>query len=727
MSWASTSYSIDESQAGKNLETPTKMERVAGIQTGGSERAFDLYMKARYLSEKHAGHGVVFASGTPISNSMVEMYTSAATSTPKAYGARGIEHFDGWAATFGEVVDTMEISPDGASLRPRSRFAKFVNLPELIQMFRAFADVQTAGHARPARPAAGRRQAPDGRLPDVGRAEGAAGRLWSKRYERLRNEKVDPREDNALAITTDGRKLALDGRMLQPGPDFPGSKINALVANVARIWKQTGADAGHADDLLRHGREPDALGLLGLRRDRRKAERKPASPAHQIAIMGDADTDAKKQALFEKVRQGTVRVLIGSTAKMGTGTNVQKRLVALHHLDAPWKPAEVEQREGRILRQGNTNEEVSIFRYVTEGSFDAYMWQALETKARFIAQVMSGDCAVRKAEDIGGQELSYAEVKAIASGNPAVLTLAETDAELQRLSILRKNHFDEQYLAKRNLRDLPDEIRRLTDRVNGLSADMATIAANEEVPLPGMETLTGRMKNLPEKVERMRRFPLGKAHGLEFGMVMHPMGGTDVYMEGVVTCREQMTREHPGPRAVLNAVGRILDDYEHERRSLTGRIAIKDGQLRDYEARLGTTFAHTEYQRELEALRDQLRVGLSEKPPEGGTPVAELADRIRELRERNTVEAAPERTGTRKAVRAERPVTARIRERAAERPAVIEAESPVVEVKPEPVSVPEPVVVEEPRVITLPEPVRPDYRQSVARRRQGNEAQLRLF
>ena len=237
-----------------------------------------------------------------------------------------------------------------------------------------------------------------------------------------------------------------------------------------------------------------------------------------------------------------------------------------------------------------------------------------------------------------------------------------------------------------------------------------------------METLGNRMKDLPERVDRMRRFPLGKAHGLEFGMVIHPMGGTDVYLEGVVTCREQMIRDHPGPRAVLNAVGRILDDYEHERRCLNARIAVKERQLRDYESRLGVPFAHTEYLRELEVLRDQLKAGLSEKPPEGGTPVVELAERIRELRERNTVEAVPERTGVRKAARAERPVTARIRERVAERPVAVEAE-PEVEAKPEPVNVPQPVV----EVIALPEPVKPDYRQSVTRRRQGNEAQLRLF
>jgi hypothetical protein len=258
-----------------------------------------------------------------------------------------------------------------------------------------------------------------------------------KRYDRLRSGKVDPRTDNALAITTDGHKLALDARLLSSeAEDFPGSKINALADNVAEIWKRTTEKRGTQLVFSDIGVNPTPWGYSVYQDLTRKLIER-GIPRDQIAAIGDADTDAKKQVLFDKVRAGTIRVLLGSTQKMGTGTNVQKRLVALHHLDAPWKPAEVEQREGRILRQGNTNEEVAVYRYVTQGSFDAYMWQALETKAKFISQVMTGDCAVRRTEDIGGQELSYAEVKAIASGNPAVLTLAEADAQLQRLTVLK--------------------------------------------------------------------------------------------------------------------------------------------------------------------------------------------------------------------------------------------------------------------------------------------------
>jgi N12 class adenine-specific DNA methylase len=705
---------IDEAHFFKNLETPTKMERVAGIQTGGSERAFDLYMKARFLEENHAGHGVTFATGTPISNTMVEMYTMQRFLDPEGLRSRGIEHFDAWAATFGEVVETMEISPDGSTLKPRSRFAKFVNLPELIQQFRAFADVQTADMLDLPRPKLEGNKPTIVACPMSDEQRSIQGELV-KRYERIRSEKVDPREDNALAITTDGRKLSLDARMLSAGAeDNPDSKVNALVRNVTRIWRKTEPTRGTQMVFCDMGINPTPWGF-SVYDDVIEKLVAQGIPRNQIASIGDADTDAKKQVLFEKVRSGSVRVLLGSTSKMGTGTNVQKRLVALHHLDAPWKPAEVEQREGRILRQGNTNEEVSIYRYVTEGSFDAFMWQALETKARFIAQVMTGEAAVRKAEDIGGQELSYAEVKAIASGNPAVLTLAETDAELQRLAILKKNHADEQYLARRSLKELPDTIKRHEKRIEGLTADMVTIEAHRGDPEPSTESLGKRMNNIPEEVSETRRFKLGTYRGLEFGLILHKFGQADVYVEGVVTRRDSV-RDNAGPRAVLNAVERLVVHYETERQRVTQDLAIAQGQLKDFESRLGRPFAHAAYLDELGQLRDQLRIGLSGNVPEGATPVTELAERIKTMRAANTVEAAPLRVGTRKAVAAEKPVTARIRANVVEKP----LEEPAVEeTKPEPPAAPV--------VLTMPEPVKPveSYRQRVTRK--GNEAQLRLF
>jgi N12 class adenine-specific DNA methylase len=666
---------IDEAHYFKNLETPTKMDRVAGIQTGGSERAFDVYMKARYFGEQYPGHGVTFATGTPISNTMVEMYTMQRFLDPEGLKSRGLEHFDAWAATFGEVIDTMEIAPDGAGLRPRSRFARFTNLPELQQMFRAFSDVQTAEMLDLPRP-----RLESGKPIIVACPMSDEQHMLQQelveRYERLRSQKVDPRIDNALNITTDGRKLATDARMLSAtAPDFPESKINRLVENVTAIWQRSAATRGAQMIFCDLGVRPTPWGYSAYDDIINKLVT-AGIPAEQIATIGDADSDAKKQVLFEKVRNGSVRVLIGSTQKMGTGTNVQKRLVALHHLDAPWKPAEVEQREGRILRQGNTNEEVAVYRYVTEGSFDAYMWQALETKARFIGQVITGDNAARRAEDIGGQELSYAEVKAIASGNPAVLTLAEADAELQRLTLLKKNHLDEQYVARRSVRDLPATIASLSGRLSKLSADEATTKAHatdpiaiggrtyprEDIP----EILGGKLDSLPKNVRETTRIPIGNYRGLGFGLVLHPNLPPDIYMEGAIIRQSPLSREHQGPRAVINALERLAKAYGSECDRIRQDLSIAESQLRDYQERLGKPFLHDGYLSELTSLRDELKASLSATPylagDEGKPTMSELADRIKSLTAAHSIEPTPQRA-RQKHPSAEQPITARIRRR----------------------------------------------------------------
>ena len=634
---------IDEAHAFKNLETPTKMDRVAGIQTGGSERAFDLLMKCRYLNEQHAGHGIVFATGTPISNTMVELYTLSRYLDPAGLASRGIEHFDAWAATFGEVVDTMEISPDGSSLRPRSRFARFVNLPELQQLFRFFADVQTAGMLDLPRPAL------EGGRPHIvacpmSASQAAMQASLIERYEKVRSNRIDPRVDNALAITTDGRKLALDPRLLEPDvADDPASKVNALVENVLAIWERTMpvrgtqmifSDLGVSATAWGFSVYDDIIGKLVER----------GVPRSEIACMGDADTDAKKQALFEKVRGGTVRVLLGSTQKMGAGTNVQKRLVALHHLDAPWKPAEVEQREGRILRQGNTNAEVSIYRYVTEGSFDAYLWQALETKAKFISQVMTGESAVRQADDVGSQELSYAEVKAIASGNPAVLVLAEAEAEVQRLSVLRRNHADEQFLARRSVRELPEHIARQEQRLQALTADAATLSQHRDDPLvirgnviaadQRLAILGGHLDQMPDDVPRTKRLQLGQFRGLEFALDRHPGGATDVVLLGKTDQHASLSKESQGPRAVWNALNRLADSYDSMCEEASNKLSLSRNQLRDFQARLGSPFTHASRLDELTSLRDRLKLSLAAPAPTAeptGSATTELAEQIRKL------------------------------------------------------------------------------------------------
>ena len=679
---------IDEAHYFKNLETPTKMDRVAGIQTGGSERAFDMFMKARYLDEQHTGHGVTFATGTPISNTMVEMYTMQRFLDPHGLRNRGIEHFDAWAATFGEVVDTMEISPDGAGLRQRSRFAKFTNLPELQQMFRQVSDVQTAEMLNLPRPKL------QGGKPIVvacpmSEEQEQLQQELVVRYEKLRSQKVDPRIDNALNITTDGRKLATDARMLSAtAPDFPESKINRLVDNVVGIWKTSTPTRGTQMIFADMGVNPTPWGYSPYEEIVQKLVDR-GIPREQIASIGEAESDAKKQALFEKVRQGSVRVLIGSTQKMGTGTNVQKRLIALHHLDAPWKPAEVEQRDGRILRQGNENPEVAIYRYVTEGSFDAYMWQSLETKARFISQVITGDNAARRAEDIGSQELSYAEVKAIASGNPAVLTLAEADAELQRLTLLKKNHLDEQYLARRSVRDLPGRLGSVNERIAKLEADEQTATQNEGTALKiGKHTLArddvpavlgNKLDCLPWDVRDPTRVPIGTYRGLTFGLILHPHFPPDVYLEGATTRTYGLSKEHQGPRAVLNALERIANSYGTEITRLRSDNAITEGQLRDYQERLGKPFSHEAYLNELTAQRDTLKARLSSKQVEtqddDSPSTAELASQIKSLKAANTIESGTARS-ERKPVVIEESVTARIRRRQEETASTGQSMSP---------------------------------------------------
>jgi N12 class adenine-specific DNA methylase len=680
---------IDEAHYFKNLETPTKMERVAGIQTSGSERAFDLYMKIQYLHQQHPGHGVTFATGTPISNTMVEMYTLQRFLDPDGLEARRLAHFDAWAATFGEVVDAMELAPDGASLRPRSRFAKFTNLPELQQMFRSFADVQTAAMLDLPRPCLAGDKATVIACP-MSDEQCALQEALVARYEAIRSGQVKPWEDNALAITTDGRKLALEARLLSStAQDFPDAKVNALVANVTAIWQRTTPTRGTQLIFADLGINPMPWGY-SVYGDIIAKLVQHGIPRQEIAAIGDADTDAKKQVLFEHVRQGTVRILLGSTQKMGTGTNVQQRLVASHNLDSPWKCSEIEQRDGRILRQGNTNAEVAIYRYVTAGSFDAYMWQALETKAKFIAQVLTGDSTVRQAEDIGAQELSYAEVKAIASGNPAVLTLAEADAALHRLHVLQKHHADEQYLARCQLRALPAEITRLERRLAALTDDIATAAAHATAPVTigtrpysrhdALEALAARLHALPAVVVETRMMPLGMYRGLRFGLVQHPQGPPEVVIEGALRRCAPLARDAHGPRAIFNAVERLIGSTEAERDKASRDLAIAQGQRRDYEARLGAGFAHAGYLEDLTTLRNQLETALSRPAQDDAEtslpPVGVLVECLKALHAAHTLDTTPERPALRRTATVEEAITTRIRQREQAEPAPLPDDGP---------------------------------------------------
>jgi N12 class adenine-specific DNA methylase len=461
---------VDEAHYFKNLFYVSKMTRIAGLPQTASERAFDMYLKVRHVQSVNNGGGVVFATGTPIANSMAEMFTMQRYLQPDDLKKHNLNHFDSWAATFGEPVTAMELSPDGAGYRINTRFARFVNVPELMQIFRQTADVQTAQMLNLKRPKL------EGEKPAIRNApaspelkkfvEGLA-----KRAEALRHGRVDPREDNMLKITTEGRKAALDLRLMKPSlPDDPQSKVNLAVEKIHQIWEAT-KDDRLAQLVFCDLSTPQDRGF-SVYRDAADKLKRLGVPENEIAFIQDYDADNAKVALFRSVRAGKVRVLFGSTQKMGSGTNVQERLIALHHLDAPWRPADVEQREGRILRQGNRNDSVQIYRYVTEGSFDAYMWQTLETKAKFIAQVMSGDMTMRRLEDMDAAALTYAEIKAIASGNPLVIEKAQVDAELIRLTRLRSAHAEEQYRIRSSLRHSHEEVETWTERLANLREDL---------------------------------------------------------------------------------------------------------------------------------------------------------------------------------------------------------------------------------------------------------------
>jgi N12 class adenine-specific DNA methylase len=461
---------VDEAHYFKNLFYLSEMTRIAGLPQTASERAFDMFLKVRHIQAVNGGGGVTFATGTPIANSMAEMFTMQRYLQPDELKKHNLHHFDSWAATFGEPVTAMELAPDGAGYRLNTRFARFINVPELMQIFRQSADVQTAQMLNLPRPKL------EGEKPAIRNApaspelkmfvEGLA-----RRAEALKRGRVDPREDNMLKITTEGRKAALDLRLMIPHlPDDPQSKVNLAVENIHRLWEAT-KDERLTQLVFCDLSTPQDRGF-SVYNDMADKLKHLGIPENEIAFIQDYDADNAKLGLFRSVRAGKIRILFGSTQKMGSGTNVQERLIALHHLDAPWRPADVEQREGRILRQGNRNSSVQIYRYVTEGSFDAYMWQTLETKAKFISQVMSGDMTVRRLEDMDSAALTYAEVKAIASGNPLVIEKAQVDAELIRLTRLRSAHAEEQYRIRNSLRHSREEVEKWTERLANLREDL---------------------------------------------------------------------------------------------------------------------------------------------------------------------------------------------------------------------------------------------------------------
>lgn len=611
---------VDEADEFKNLGFITKMTRIAGLQNSNANRSTDLHIKTRWMYDQYDGKGVVFATGTPVSNTMAELYTMQRYLAPKVLEAAGMVHFDAWAANFGEAVTGLELSPSGSGYRMHTRFARFINLPELLVMFRDFADVQTAEMLDLPRPAL------VGGKPRVVTAP-ASLLLKSfvedlvKRAEAVKSGSVSPDRDNMLKITSAGRLAALDMRLVHPmARENPTSKVSLATKEIHAIWKRTEASRSTQlvfCDLSTPRKEgfnvygAVRMGLIGL-----------GVPPHEIAFIQDAKTDADKQALFEKVNSGKIRILLGSTKKMGAGTNVQKKLVALHHLDAPWRPRDIEQRNGRILRQGNENGEVEIINYVTEGSFDAYMWQTLETKAKFINQVMNGDTSVRVAEDLEGSALTYAEIKAIASGNPAVMEKVKVDTEIRKLDALKTAYIRRQAEIKNSLNATTSNTGKNKEQITKVQADIKTRDKNktEEFamtvagqPYTGKDAREKAAIALDKSIigfwENGREAgTCGQISGFDIVCRRTTTNMVSAFLRGEAVYAVNFNPENP--IGTIMSIEHALRGFETVESRLSGFIETDSKAVEEYHAQLGKPFEHDDRLKQLLAQQALLNVQL---------------------------------------------------------------------------------------------------------------------
>ena len=589
---------IDESHYFKNLFLATKMRNVGGIAQTEAQKSSDLFMKTQYLDELTGGRGVIFATGTPISNSMVELYTIQRYLQYRMLQEMGLVHFDDWASNFGETVTAIELSPEGTGYRVKTRFAKFYNLPELMAAFKGAADIQTADmlglpvpkanfHTEVIKPSEIQKEMIKG---------------LAERAEKIHAGGVDPHVDNMLRITNDGRKLALDMRLIQPlAPDDSDGKVAVCARNVFRIWEQT-KEKRSAQLVFCDLSTPTTDGSFSVYDDLKKKLMDASIPEEEIAFIHTADSEAKKKELFSKVRSGQVRVLLGSTAKMGAGTNVQDKLIALHDLDCPWRPSDLQQRLGRIVRQGNENEEVEIYRYVTEGTFDAYLYQLVENKQKFIAQIMTSKAPVRVADDVDETALSYSEIKALATGNPLIIEKCNLDMEVARLNMLKASHLNQVYaLEELVYRKYPEEITRLTELIEGYGQDVALAAAHPKAQegFCGME-VDGRHyaekedagKAIIDVCTRMTGSDavlLGQYRG--FSMVLAYDGRSNEYR---ITLKGTLSHTVTLGADVFGNITRLDNALENLAGSLEAeqnRLEETRGQLENARAELQTPFA----------------------------------------------------------------------------------------------------------------------------------------
>ena len=594
---------VDEAHAFKNGFLATKMRNVAGIATSESQKSTDMFLKCRYMDELTGGRGVIFATGTPVSNSMTELYTMQRYLQYGTLEKMGLIHFDAWASTFGETVTAIELAPEGTGYRARTRFAKFFNLPELMAMFKEVADIKTADQLH--LPVPNAHYETMAVKPSVYQEEMVE--ALSERASKVHSGAVDPKEDNMLRITSDGRKLGLDQRLMNPLlPDEPGSKVNACMENILRIYKE--GDAQKLTQLVFCDLStPHGDGSFNVYDDIRDKLVASGIPKEEIQFIHDADTEIKKKDLFAKVRSGQVRILFGSTQKLGAGTNVQDRLIALHDLDAPWRPGDLEQRAGRIVRQGNMNPDVHIYRYVTEKSFDSYLWQTIENKQRFISQIMSSKSPVRACDDVDETALSYAEIKALCAGDPRIKEKMDLDIEVAKLRLMKADYQSNQFkLEDQILKQYPEEIRQAQERAKGYQADMALLEAHP-LPKDGFVGMVIKGKWIADKeaagkmlLEACRLSP----HDMELGEYrgMKMTVDYDSYRQEVkLVLRGEMSHTVTMGTDVYGNLTRIenaLANMPQKLEKAEERIAELERQTEQAKAELGKPFAQ---EKELEA------------------------------------------------------------------------------------------------------------------------------
>ena len=643
---------VDEAHAFKNGFLATKMRNVAGIATSESQKSTDMFLKCRYMDELTGGRGVIFATGTPVSNSMTELYTMQRYLQYGTLEKMGLIHFDAWASTFGETVTAIELAPEGTGYRARTRFAKFFNLPELMAMFKEVADIKTADQLH--LPVPNAHYETMAVKPSVYQEEMVE--ALSERASKVHSGAVDPKEDNMLRITSDGRKLGLDQRLMNPLlPDEPGSKVNACMENILRIYKE--GDAQKLTQLVFCDLStPHGDGSFNVYDDIRDKLVASGIPKEEIQFIHDADTEIKKKELFARVRSGQVRILFGSTQKLGAGTNVQDRLIALHDLDAPWRPGDLEQRAGRIVRQGNMNPDVHIYRYVTEKSFDSYLWQTIENKQRFISQIMSSKSPVRACDDVDETALSYAEIKALCAGDPRIQEKMDLDIEVAKLRLMKADYQSNQFkLEDQILKQYPEEIRQAQERAKGYRADMALLEAHP-LPKDGFVGMAIKGKRIADKeaagkmlLEACRLSP----HDMELGEYrgMKMTVDYDSYRQEVkLVLRGEMSHTVTMGTDVYGNLTRIenaLANMPQKLEKAEERIAELERQTEQAKAELGKPFAQ---EKELEAkaarlaeLNAALNIDEKRKEPMEKRP---MKDVLKAYQERADAQSQGEKGGT---------------------------------------------------------------------------------